>query len=568
MHRQILTALLFLCLPWPLLAQTTSLHPDRVFLGDVTELRIVHESEVPAIYSIDTQQLENDFVVLNTRSSVARFLKEGRSMHRMQWSAFLWSKREGRLHIPPLNFGVHQSKALVLTVEPLPAALASRQRIFIETEAEPRQPYPGQQTRVISRLFYNVPLQDPSLSEPETNASAVYRSGREARYQEVRNGETFNVLERSIVVTPATGTHLEIGPAGFSGNLYSRLPAADGSPISGLRRLHRRSPAQRLPLRALPSATDSEVWLPAESVELSLERESSGSRLQVGDSIGLTLTLRARGLSGDLLPEDLLTSNDPTIAIYADRATRRTRVLGAPGAEVLDGVIQQDYAVVLKHPGEIELPAVELAWWDLASESIRMARLAPVQLQVTAMDKSEAGVNFQSSPDSYGDSPLTSAGIELDQNSGWIIAGIIALAVLYWLGRLLVPGIRATMARRSALRDRRHAVEQACARNDARSTHRALIEWHRLLWRDSNISGLAQIARLRAASVSPDAKRWHNELMALDSALFGCDQTPWSGKELSALLRRDRGTFQRRTASTSRRLPELYPKVTASAIDL
>jgi hypothetical protein len=158
-------------------AQTTSLRQQRIHTGDIAELTIEYEAAIPSLYAIDTAPLEVDFKVLDTRSSVTRILKENQTMHRMHWSVTLVPRRSGRLRIPALGFGDNHSDVLWLDVEPVSPGLQTRQNAFIEIEAIPYKPYPGQQTRIILRLLHNLDVLDGRLEDPGIELARVFRSG-------------------------------------------------------------------------------------------------------------------------------------------------------------------------------------------------------------------------------------------------------------------------------------------------------------------------------------------------------------------------------------------------------
>jgi hypothetical protein len=358
-------------------AQSTSLRQSRIFAGDIAELMISYESELPSLYSVDTTPLEPDFEVLDTSSRVARTQRDNRTLHHMEWRALLLPRRSGLLSIPALRYGARQSEPLQLTVDPVPAKLQALQNVFVEIEAIPQNPYSGQQTRIATRLYHNLPLPDGILGEPESAQGRVYRSTRDASYEAIRDGETFTVLERNILfAAPAAGAW-RIQPASFRSSVAAPQPRETYGLAGAARYIYRASNPLILQVRALPEGRSAAHWLPARQLEMKLQWEPGQGPLIAGASLGFSLDLRATGLPGESLPADLLLRDSEQYRIYADQPKRSTRIEGPPGEEVLMGRLQQRYAVVFEQAGEITLPPLELAgrpparrgWWRFDSQS-------------------------------------------------------------------------------------------------------------------------------------------------------------------------------------------------------
>ena len=96
----------------------------------------------------------------------------------------------------------------MLKVDPPPPKIESAQRVFIEIEARPANPYPGQQTRILYRVFHSLPLSEGELNEPEAIQAQVFRSGRERNYPVVRDGRLVGLLHRGDLLRAL----LDLGP--------------------------------------------------------------------------------------------------------------------------------------------------------------------------------------------------------------------------------------------------------------------------------------------------------------------------------------------------------------------
>ncbi len=554
MHRYILLGLLVLLVSIAQ-ANTTSLRQSRIYEGDIAELTIKYEASIPSLYGIDTSILEDDFEVLKTHSQVTRVVDGGQTLHRMQWSVQLLPRRSGSLRIAPLRYGENYSEEMLLEVAPVPAQQQSRQKVFIEVEAFPKNPYPGQQVHIVARLFHNVELLDGTLQEPEVDKAQVVRSGRDAYYDRVDRDEKFDLLERNILITPQSGSQLLIGAANYQGSFETDdKTASDNS----MRYIHRRSKAFTLALRPLPAGFNDDSWLPARQLELKLAWDPLTRPPQPGDSLGVTLTLRALGLPAETLPTDLLVQENSQFKIYADQESRTTRVQGSAGAEQLVGLLQQRFAIIFDEVGQVTLPVFNLQWWDVEQDSPRLARLESTTWTVIAPESTE-GQGAQYSVE-YSQ-PSMHRGLIATRFYGywpWLVLGSIAIIIAILLARLLSSENPLRKRLQDELRLKKEKqrclknLQRACGNNDARRARTELIKWGRAHWQDKRISGLHHIARRRP-------EQWSAQLTQLDAAVFAQQPGAWNGEALWSLVKRERRFNDQKRLAYPTVLPGPYP---------
>lgn len=531
-------------------AQTTSLRQNRIFEGDIAELTIEHDADIPSLYAIDTSGLDSDFIVLDVRPRVSQHFTENKAFHRMQWKIRMVPRRGGSIRVPPLAFGGNHSEALLLRVDQAPASIRARENVFIEVEVFPKDPYPGQQTRVTTRLFHNLPLRDGSLAEPESERATIFRSGSDSRYSLLRDGESFDVLERSILLTPDSSGQLPVTGATFRGMITSGAAMAE-------RYIYRQGENLQLAVREKPPGFDNRPWLPAQKLELALQWDEPADNLQIGDSLGVTLSLEATGLPAEALPADLLISDSSQYKIYADEAVRNTRVVNHFDGEQLIGHLQQRFVIIPHQPGELVMPALTLAWWDVEQAVEQAASIESRVVQVAA-----SGVLLEDNSRVIGTAGLqagiSTRGQPMFAYHHW--PWLIVLTVVLLLAAVFVGAarLRASIASKIALagdrRRYRQRLRRACRINDASATRRALIEWSRLHWNDAHISGLHHI---EPRVGSPDLV---SELARLDAAIFAEQAYAWRGERLWELLEKDRSVRYRQTQGERDLLPGPYPQ--------
>ena len=556
--RAVTLAIALILLPAIVQAQNAFLRQQRIYSGDIAELTIVHDAGIPSMYAIDTAPLLDDFEVLETESRMFRITQGTQTTHRMEWRARLLPRRIGTLVIPSLMFGDHRSTPLTLTVEPLPPELDAAQRVFVEIEAQPPNPYPGQQTRILFRLLHNFPLAGGRLREPEPNQAQTFRSGRERNFIVDRDGQAFHALERSILVLPLVTGQLDVRPARISTRLPVKDQDNDIDLESATRFVHRKSPALQLALRPLPRGVDANTWLPAEELAIEVDWLHRPENSQPGDTLDFLLTLRAAGLSAEALPGDLALHDSDYFTVYADPAVRQTRVVGKPGEEYLAGKLQQRYTVLLERSGTTRLPTLRLDWWDTRQDRARVAEVAGIPLEIgtaaAASNDGPAGEGFFPA-----ERDRQAGAVIFDWSAYWpqLVTGVAGLALASIVAAFLRSHggrLRARFALARARRYRLRQLRRACFANAPVAAREHLLGWCRLRWPEQGINGLRQLARINA---SP---HWREALARLDAANFAARGEGWQGRGLWSLVRRI-GRPQRsgETGQRSARLPGPYP---------
>jgi hypothetical protein len=283
-------------------ARDAYLQSSRIFEGDIAELIIQYDGAIPSLYALDTSVLETDFEVLSVKSRLARVIEADEVFHRMHWELQILPRRNGSLKIPALQVGDLSTPELTLEVVQPSLELSSRNSVFVEMQANPTNPYPGQQVDVVMRLFHNLSLFDGGLIEPETREAEIYRSGVDTNYSVTHDGRKYSVLERSIALVARSPGELIIPPTIYRGRIKSEDDTSTGDSAMKTRRINRSSEALQLQVRNLPPGFSDHSWLPARQLSLEQHWDKFDAELKVGDSLGLTLTIEARGLAAAALP--------------------------------------------------------------------------------------------------------------------------------------------------------------------------------------------------------------------------------------------------------------------------
>ena len=500
--------------------------------------------------------LRVDFEVLRTSTRREVQIINGEMSDLQTWDIELMPLRTGRIEIPALNLqGVTSQPVSIDVVERTATQNDSDERdLFIEVNIDEPSPFVQAQAVYKVRFFSALRITEAELSEPVSDKLTIRRLGEDTGYFQQRGGKRYRVIERSYAIFPQESGQFEIPPATL------QLSIPDGDDPSGgffgrVKRVTLRSPPVELNVRAKPPVPDSFTagaswWLPARSLGLSASWEGNPSEFRVGEPVTRVITLDADGVVGEQLPEVAVVTKD-ALKIYSDKP----EVVEQPQDASLLARRTEKWAVIPQSDGQVELPAVEVTWFDTVAEVYRLATVPAETLTVlpaigTAAQQpvlSESGqLTSQGEAASVGTS-AESLSISSDNDSGdsdasvsvngksvafwkrlaaaalaaWILTGAVAIA-LWWRMRAtpqqksdpVESENRVLAAKRKAMKQvRKHTKESATPAVIAAS----VLHWASTHWRGQPPRSLQALAE----NYPPEAKATRQALLKLDESAYG-----------------------------------------------
>jgi hypothetical protein len=240
--------------------------------------------------------------------------------------------------------------------------------------------------------------------------------------------------------------------------------------------------------------------------------------LQVGDALRRTVTIRAEGTTGMLLPP-LPELEVEGFAVYrSGPEVRDTTERGAFRCER-----RQTLTFLAQEAGRRAIPALRLTWLDLAAGELRYVTLPAVELEVTAAEgeAAAAGEN-EDAPAAPTSSPW--------RRLAWLLPiALVAIGGAWSLRR------RARDPERLAFR----ALRAACATSEPARIDAALRAWLAAL------AGPAVPPSTEGLSRLPGGEAVARELLGMQAAWVGAD-AGWSAGQLRDALSELRRTLRSR----------------------
>ena len=332
---------------------------------------------------LDLTPLTQDFDVLGTRTSSQIRSINGVTESWTDYVITLFPEKEGELTIPALSILNQTTDPISINVVNAgPRSNQGGDDLYLEIEVNKDSVYVQEQLLFTVRLFYTINgIRNPVFTELEMEDTVTQLIGSPNQYERLIDGERFGVYEKRYVIFPQRSGPLQIPDILFRGEV------TDGSSNFVFRNMNTRRVTAfiegiTIEVKERPASLPrGEGWLPVTG--LALEETWSGDlgALKVGDSVVRTLTLRAEGLDGAVLPP-FSPENVKGLNLYPDPADiSRTFVDGS-----IVGTRIETTTYVALEAGVIEVPSLDIAWWDVNSDSARTKSLPATRFEVATVE--------------------------------------------------------------------------------------------------------------------------------------------------------------------------------------
>ncbi|MFK7608208.1 MULTISPECIES: BatD family protein [unclassified Pseudomonas] len=542
---RICVLLLLLCcwtLPAHALGLVASVDRDQLDSGETVELTL-ESSDATLFGKPDLTPLDALFEVRGTRqvNHLTNLSDDNKATTR--WIITLQPKQSGTVTIPPLQVGDYHSQPIQLTVSPSSARENELAPVFIESSLDQPSIYVQAQSILTLRIYHSVALYDDSSLTPLHLSDAIVEQLGESRtYEKMINGVRHGVIELRYGIYPQHSGQLIIPAQTFSATQVDSQQATAPAPLGPKPGKMIHVTSAEIPLEVKPKPADypaTAAWLPARSLSMSESWNPEPDHCQVGDSLTRTLTLKAEGLSSAQLPA-LPATDVNGLRRYPDLPLLSNQI----SENGLIGSREEREALVPTRVGQVELPAVEVVWWNTHEDRLERSYLPARTLQVAE------------NPSLAVDTPVSNEPLALRDDSTlwrWQVSTLILTFTsllgfgLWWRARWQPAILRAAQtgpSPRTLLDD----LKRACLANDPQATRQALDAW----------------ARQQPETLAEMAARFvllSDALDGLNGALYSETGQHWQGEELWKAIRSIPAAEREQDAgSDSSSLPPLYPK--------
>ena len=519
--------------------------------GESLELRLqIDKSSL--LNKPDYSPLEKDFDIMDVGRSSQVQIINGDTKSSTVWKLALIPKKAGEIIIPAIRLGKLKTQAITINVSKASAQnsniLQTQPKIMVEAVVDKTSAYVQEQIIYTVRLlFQGIQIRKWNLSEPTAGDAIIHPLGDPTQYEKIIGGISYGVLEKRYAVFPQSSGELEVSPVTFAGVIND---ANKQNYFGRGQQIIKRSQPVGISVQPKNSAFPNLNWLPAKALLLEEQWSPELSTLKVGESATWTLVLKALGQNSSTLPP-LNIKLPPEFKTYPDQA----KLEEGQNGDGLIGQRSESIAIIATTPGEFELPAVEVSWWNtqknrlqttrIPKRSIRVIPAAP-QVQSLPSPPKPAIPEITATPQT----PLKTSSSDatvLKELQQWKIGALVMTGLfllllithfILWLRRKPSKELAASdhelseKERRQKIQSSLKTLVVACKTNDPKHVQTTLLDW------GSHFLGqsIHSIGQIRTEITSAELK---DELGKLESLLYSAqaDSATWDGGKLAELIK-------------------------------
>jgi len=519
----------------------------EVELNESFTLKIAVDSEVSAVP--DVSVLEPDFHVGQPSQLSNTTIVNGRISRSRTWTYVLMAKSAGDLVIPAVTVGAEKSNAVPIRVSPQSNALPGEAEIFVTADVSHGESFVQAQVLLSIKLYRSVATRQPRLSEPSFSGVEVLveSAGEERGYESILNGKAYNVIERVYALFPQESGEFSVAPVQFDARVLRN------GRITG-RKVFQSDPITVAvkPIPPPPPEFPDAAWFPAKSVVLGETWSREPEDLPAGEPITRHITVTALGQLSTQIPViEPLTPDG--LRIYPDKPELRT----VADPQGIRASRKDQYAMIGVSRGEVQLPELELPWWNIDSGEWLVARLPAASLNIIG-GAVPALVGEPSAPEEEEAQPqqetvVVHSALWQRISEGLALLWLLTLIAWWWSRR---PRSAAREAEEPPLHKRQarclKTARKAALVGDAVGLKLALFDWGRLQWPDRPPRSIGDLASRVGYPMS-------EQLATLSSASYGPGQRDWDGEALAKSLRSISLIEDEQAERAADDLPPLYP---------
>ena len=510
---------------------------------------------------LDTNiDMEPDLAVLDEnfyRGQVSQLsntsIMNGQIRRSRTWTIALMAKATGRQEIPAITVGNESSAPIAITINEPTNAPPGEADVFITSEVDQTEAYVQSQILYRFKVYRAVATRQEGRRDPGITGAEVLieRAGEERSYEAILNGRAYNVIERVLAIYPQSSGEISISPARFEARVLR-----DGR-ITGRKVFESDAHTVNvLPIPAPPADFPNADWLPARDVQLSEEWSREPNEVAAGEPVTRKVTISALGQIETQIP-----SLDPPeiegMNVYEDKPDL-SRQFEAAG---IRGVRRDQYAMIGVRGGSVEVPKLELPWWDIEAGEWRVATLPSRTIEILAADAEVVAPPSVEIKESTDDADASEDASQMVEDGFWkrasqLIAALWLLTIVAWWWssreRVRVPREPEPPPIFKQQAKFVKAARKAAAAGDKAAVRAALLEWARLEWPDDAPRSIGDIALRVAAPLS-------DELRLLSASSYSSAASDWDGNGLAKAMRSIRALAADSKTATAELLPPLMP---------
>lgn len=332
----------------------------------------------------DASVLNQDFTTGQVQYGTSRYSINGDTTIRTEWNVSLATNKAGNVVIPSFTVNGAKTQPISLHVSKDPSTPNQDDLIEFQDSISKHTLYPKEMATLRTRLVVKADprgLQNTKIIPPTGDGLSITPIGEPKQYQKLVNGIEATIVDQNYQVTATEHGKHTLHPPRLTATLI------DVSRATGARRIvpvNVYSGDIELTVLEKP-ASFSGVWLPTQSLKLQQGWQNSDGDMmdvssgkidaKVGQPITRILALVVKNVSAENLPE-LKIDYPKSVRVYAEKPKFGQDKQG-------NTVMTLKQVLMPKKSGSINLPAVNVPWWNSQANKEETATVEGLTLATT-----------------------------------------------------------------------------------------------------------------------------------------------------------------------------------------
>jgi BatD DUF11 like domain len=355
-------------------AVQVSVAPREIDIMQSTQLQ-VRVTGTDDVHGLDLTPLNADFEVETTSTQSQLRVVNGEVTSWVDLLITLRPKRTGQLTIPSLSLGGERSDPVVVTVRPVASNLQNEidKLVYFDISVDRSDVYVQAQVRYTRRLYYTAGVQiyGDLPGAPVIPDAVVLPLGETTQDITMRHDTRYGVLEQRYAIFPERSGQFTI--PGFAVQSSVRLNEVR----RGVQVMAADKTINVLPIPA--SWPAGKPWFPVSDLTIREQWDPDVLNIQAGASLRRMIEITANGNTGSSIPPPTTTVDSELIRQYPEAPVLEDDTRG----DAVNGKRVQSDNFVPAWGGTVEIPGVDISWWDTETKRVRLTRLPARALNIS-----------------------------------------------------------------------------------------------------------------------------------------------------------------------------------------
>ena len=381
MVRKLFSFCLLLCVGiLPVMAKVTATL-DRTTVKVDETMTLVINSDSPLNASPDLSVMPDKIQVLQQMQFSNSQYINGQRTYKGGWQIQLIAVDQGVTQIPSIQVGNESTQPIDVHI--LPSNNANQGELkpfYLEAELSNPNPFVQEQTVLTIKVHSDADIDNAQIKAPSISNAFITPLGTPAQYVTREQETLYRIWEFKYSIASQTAGTLQVPSFIFQGDKIIRHRTR--GPLSLLSPQTRpvQLKTKALDLTIKPAKDLSTTWLPAQHLTLESYWRPPFKKLKVGEPVTRIIEIKAKGLDAAQLPEFKMEPIDG-LSWFPNQAIRNNKIENGQ----IEGSVLQRIALMPNKAGHYTLPALNVRWWDLQTNSFKTETMDALEVDVTGI---------------------------------------------------------------------------------------------------------------------------------------------------------------------------------------